>query len=136
MDNLRFSVEGRPDEAETGTMRVWVDGLKLDPAKSQALRNHSPTGFQVGYGGSSPAQTALAICLHIFQSSYVAQAVYQAFKWDYVAQWSPEPGFNVLLDLTDFVIEQREAISRARAAEAEDRQWQIEAGGIDEPEEV
>ena len=34
--------------------------LRLD------LRNHSPTGFSWGYGGSGPAQLALAICADVF----------------------------------------------------------------------
>ena len=34
--------------------------LRLD------LRNHSPTGFSWGYGGSGPAQLALAICADVY----------------------------------------------------------------------
>ena len=30
-----------------------------------AIRNHSPTGFEWGYGGSGPAQLALALCIEV-----------------------------------------------------------------------
>ena len=38
---------------------VTVDGRPLNPRLD--LWNHSPTGFEWGYGGSGPAQLALAI---------------------------------------------------------------------------
>lgn len=41
---------------------VFVEGASLDPRHD--LRNHSPTGFAWGYGGSGPAQLALAILVH------------------------------------------------------------------------
>jgi len=37
---------------------VTVDGVPLNPRLD--LYNHSPTGFEWGYGGSGPAQLALA----------------------------------------------------------------------------
>ena len=42
---------------------VTVDGDPLDWRASLALPNHSPTGPAWGYGGSGPAQLALAILL-------------------------------------------------------------------------
>ena len=33
---------------------------ELSPSRSQDLYNHSPTGFNWGYGGSGPSQLALA----------------------------------------------------------------------------
>ena len=42
-----------------GTARVTVDMEPLDPRLD--LANHSPTGFEWGYGGSGPAQLALAL---------------------------------------------------------------------------
>lgn len=38
---------------------VTVDNRSLNPRLD--LFNHSPTGFEWGYGGSGPAQLALAI---------------------------------------------------------------------------
>ncbi|MCK4554525.1 hypothetical protein KAU19_06245, partial [Candidatus Parcubacteria bacterium] len=42
---------------------VWLDGYQLSPKKSQLVINHSPDGFAWGYGGSGPAQLALAILI-------------------------------------------------------------------------
>jgi len=50
----------------------------LDPRLD--LRNHSPTGFAWGYGGSGPAQLALAILCHALHSDERAEQLYQDFK--------------------------------------------------------
>ena len=50
---------------------------------------HSPTGFNWGYGGSGPADTARSIltdCLGVD----VADQLYQKFKWAFVAGWGNE----------------------------------------------
>jgi hypothetical protein len=70
---------------------VWVNGKELLPGPSQVLRNHSPDGFNWGYGGSGPAQLALAIILHEYNDEELAQEVYQDFKWAFVAGWSQAP---------------------------------------------
>lgn len=44
------------------------------------LRNHSPTGFEWGYGGSGPAQLSLALCVDVLQDAGEAVAVYQRVK--------------------------------------------------------
>jgi hypothetical protein len=59
----------------------------LDPAPSQALVNHSPDGFAWGYGGSGPAQLALALLLDATGNPDVALAYYQKFKGEVVAGW-------------------------------------------------
>lgn len=60
---------------------------ELLPGPSQKLRNHSPDGFQWGYGGSGPAQLALALLLDVTTSPDMAQAYYQDFKFYMVASW-------------------------------------------------
>jgi len=62
---------------------VWViDGngerKRLNPRR--ALRNHSPTGFEWGYGGSGPAQLALAILAEHLGDDHAALRLYQDFK--------------------------------------------------------
>jgi len=57
----------------------------LDPAPSQSLHNHSPAGFQWSYGGSGPAQLALAILLDFTGDEHLALSHYQEFKWAHVA---------------------------------------------------
>ncbi len=59
----------------------------LMPGPSQKLWNHSPTGFSWGYGGSGPAQLALAILLDVTGDEGLAARNYQYFKWKYVAGW-------------------------------------------------
>ena len=52
---------------------LYIDDCEVDLEKSLAVRLHSPDGFSWGYSGSGPAQSALAICLALFENSYVAQ---------------------------------------------------------------
>ena len=63
---------------------VTVDGRPLDWRASLAVRNHSPTGPAWGYGGSGPAQLALAILLAVTDVE-TAQRFYQHFKWSVLA---------------------------------------------------
>lgn len=51
------------------------------------LRNHSPTGFAWGYGGSGPAQLALAILTDATGEQALAVRHYQEFKFQFVAGW-------------------------------------------------
>ena len=53
--------------------------LRLD------LWNHSPTGFEFGYGGSGPAQLALAILADCCGDE-LAVTYHQAFKWAVIAR--------------------------------------------------
>jgi uncharacterized protein (DUF2249 family) len=50
------------------------------------LRNHSPSGFAWGYGGSGPAQLALAILADFTGSDAFALKHYQEFKFDIIAR--------------------------------------------------
>ena len=71
------------------------DGSPLDPAPSIALHSHSPTGFAWGYGGSGPAQLALALLLDRTGEPDTALRLYQRLKRDMVAAW-PWPGGWIL----------------------------------------
>ena len=63
------------------------DEKKLDPRWD--LRNHSPDGFEWGYGGSGPSQLALAIIADTLrdrmpnkaEADRMTMTVYQDFKW-------------------------------------------------------
>ena len=59
---------------------VTVDGDPLDWRASLAVRSHSPTGPAWGYGGSGPAQLALAILLAVTDPE-TAERRYQELKW-------------------------------------------------------
>lgn len=68
----------------------------LNPQRSQNIRNHSPDGFEWGYGGSGPAQLTLAILLDALpgNSQPLAERFYQKFKADIVAKWKA-PGWSI-----------------------------------------
>lgn len=73
-----------PDQG--GPALVYVvrgsDRKPLDPRNY--IRDHSPDGFQWGYGGSGPAQLALAICCEVAGVPR-GRRVYQDFKARIVA---------------------------------------------------
>src|SRR6266536_3514675 len=53
----------------------------------QDIVNHSPTGIAWGYGGSGPAQCALAILIDYLGDEERARALYQDFKFKVVARF-------------------------------------------------
>lgn len=59
---------------------------KLTPSRSLQVERHSPSGFEWGYGGSGPAQLALAILLDYTDDVAVARSNYQQFKREVVSQ--------------------------------------------------
>jgi hypothetical protein len=72
---------------DAGPLVVTKDGAPLSPAPSQKLFNHSPDGFQWGYGGSGPAQLALALLLDATSNPELSARLHQDFKWAFVAGW-------------------------------------------------
>lgn len=69
------------------TILVTRDHRRYNELKH--IVRHSPDGFNWGYGGSGPADTALSIladCIGIDK----ANKFYQDFKWDFVAGWGNE----------------------------------------------
>lgn len=77
--------------------KVWLDGKELKPRRSQAYYNHSPDGFNWGYGGSGPAQLALAIMLECFDVS----DHYQNFKWAVISKLEISKDFSVEIQFED-----------------------------------
>jgi len=59
---------------------------QLTPERGLALANHSPSGFEWGYGGSGPAQLALALLLDYTEDEALALDYYQEFKTEVVSQ--------------------------------------------------
>jgi uncharacterized protein (DUF2249 family) len=62
------------DNVTVISQRDYPLPLRLD------LANHSPTGFAWGYGGSGPAQLALALLADHFGDDAKALRLYQRFK--------------------------------------------------------
>lgn len=85
------------------TRNIYLDGRLLTPQRSQAVWNHSPDGFNWGYGGSGPAQLALAILLAAGLDDQRAVLLHQAFKWALVATWPQGEGFVCDVDVAGWV---------------------------------
>jgi len=97
------------DGAGGQTVYRWTDlnnliELKIQP--SQKIRNHS-TEFNWGYGGSGPAQLALAILLDVTGDPQVSQEFYQWFKEDIVSRWGQRWAITATEVLTWLVLEQK-----------------------------
>lgn len=73
-------------KGDFASRQVWIDGKPLSPEDSLAIHQHSPDGFMWGYGGSGPAQLALAILIATAGND-LAERYYQEFKWEFVCQW-------------------------------------------------
>ena len=92
-----MTYKGNRVDSCTG-ITVQKDGMTFDPKPSQTVWNHSPDGFNWGYGGSGAAQLALAMLLDATDDKDLAARFHQRFKADVVAhfdnQW--EENTNVL----------------------------------------
>lgn len=75
--------EGRRDYHTT---LVTVNGKPLNPRFD--LWEHSLTGFEWGYGGSGPAQLALALLADHFGDDQLAVELHQGFKTAVIANLS------------------------------------------------
>src|SRR5262245_28326025 len=110
---------GYRDRDDTAQVRRGTGGgghllrLRLD------LDNHSPTGFEWGYGGSGPAQLALAILADTLHDDARALHLHQHFKWRVIAKLPRRERW--MLKQAE-VLEHVLAIERALAVEAE-AQW-------------
>ena len=83
---------------EPGYRRIVLDNGKPPFAflpERQDLVNHSPDGFNCGYGGRGPAQLALALCAHALGDDARVKRVYQIFKWKVVANRSPNAPWSI-----------------------------------------
>jgi hypothetical protein len=58
---------------------MWKDSRRLNPRLD--LASHSPTGFAWGFGGSGPAQLALALLADVLNDDDLALAYHQEFKF-------------------------------------------------------
>jgi len=78
---------------------VYVNGRQLNPKASQKVINHSPDGFSWGYGGSGPAQLALALLLRAGLSHDLAIRLHQPFKWEVIAKLDQNRDFELSMDV-------------------------------------
>jgi hypothetical protein len=74
--------------AAAGGCQVWITRAWRYPVELPLrtdLFNHSPDGVEWGFGGSGPAQLALALLAHATKSDRKALRWYQAFKRERIA---------------------------------------------------
>ena len=57
--------------------------------------------------------------LEMFSETWMAEALYQQFKWAFVSRWN-EDEFLVVIDITDFLIDNSNYIQRAKENRFED----------------
>lgn len=88
-----------------------VKANELDLPLYTELWNHSPTGFEWGYGGSGPAQLALALLAHHTGDPEFATKHHQRFKQEIVAHLDADIWSLTSKQIQDWVdtIEKREA---------------------------
>ena len=77
---------------QDGNGHSWL--LPID--QSLLIRAHSPTGFEWGYGGSGPAQLALALLLNATRNPAFALSAYQDFKFQVVGLM-PKGGWTLTI---------------------------------------
>ena len=106
---------------------IKQDGIEMHLRERWDLRNHSPDGFEWGYGGSGPAQLALAICADATRDDAVAQQVYQDFKFRVVSSLDHE-GFLLTEHYVKTIIDEI-LMERARKIDEEERQREKDDNG-------
>lgn len=82
------------------------------------LFNHS-IGFEIGYGGSGPAQTALAILADHLGDDDRAVRLHQSFKWAVIAKLDRDADFEISADdvdaWLDALVQERAAAEKEKA---------------------
>jgi hypothetical protein len=73
-----------------GGSRIEVRDPGQPPRPLLHLVRHSPTGFEWGYEGSGPADTARSVLADVSGDPDPAPALYQAFKREVIAGFGDE----------------------------------------------
>jgi len=105
---------------------VLLDRQYLNPGPSQKHRNHSPDGFNWGYGGSGPAQLALAIMLALTGRA----DGYQDFKFKFIAGLPQDTAFDVEFDVNEVLGSDDETDALAHEAHELNLDRQSLRGGL------
>ena len=80
------------------------DGTEETLPVRHDLCNHSPIGFAWGYGGSRPAQLALAMLAYLY-GDIQALRYYQSFKDDTVIDFDQNEGWEMTSEQVDLRME-------------------------------
>lgn len=98
-----------------GTAEVRIETtVPNHPTKTRKLPlrldidNHSPTGFEWGYGGSGPAQLALAMLADALGNDLRALRIHQDFKFRVIAGLDQDREWFISADMVRQVAEEIE----------------------------
>lgn len=78
---------------------VFVQGVPLDPLFDEV--NHSPDGFNWGYGGSGPHQLSYAILRHYYGDADFVKKHYRVFTHEVIANLPMDNDFVLTGDQID-----------------------------------
>ncbi len=99
-----------------GCSVIRTEDARKEPLSPRLdLWDHSPTGFEWGYGGSGPAQLALALLADALGDDEQAVRLHQAFKWEVVGRL-PKDGWQLR---AEDVVETARALKRDQMQEGE-----------------
>ena len=109
------------DATTTYRLRRFANGCFVFRHQNQPINprldlfNHSPAGLDWGYGGSGPAQTALAILADFLEDDAKAVRLHQTFKFALIGGLPVEGGEITGATILEFV---RVVEAQAEAAAA------------------
>ena len=86
---------GRAKDRRVFVTRQERDTIEISARESQKVWNHSPDGFSWGYGGSGPAQLALALLIDRGENHGNAVRMHQDFKQDIIAALPMDKDFSI-----------------------------------------
>lgn len=96
MDKIRLI------RSDRGPHLAYINGERITADASQRIMNHSPDGFEWGYGGSGPSQLALAILYHVTQNKNTSLMLYHRFKEEFIATVSGDDE-EITVDIREWV---------------------------------
>lgn len=81
---MKYLIE-REHDGNVLAKSIKDDGsIRILPLYTEIV-NHSPTGFNFGYGGSGPSQLALAVMMDYLNDKERALNLYHQFKFKFIA---------------------------------------------------
>jgi len=83
-----------------------VQGLVATNVQKYVVE-HSPTGFEWGYGGSGPADLALNILIRAGLPVDEARRLHQDFKWQFIAPMPAEGGIIPAATINKWIADNR-----------------------------
>lgn len=83
----------------------------ITPYRSLKIVRHSPTGFEWGYGGSGPAQLALAILFDYTHNTKLADVLHQRFKFTFLSNAKSEGWQINSSEIDEFLKEHQDLVA-------------------------